>query len=212
MLSQALKQRLGVKLLHDQEGAVAVELAFALPVVIMLLVGAFELGGVMITETLMEGAVRQASRVGMTNYKEGNLSREQTILKILDEDTLGFVDINKAVVTQLVYSNFSDIGKPEPLTVDVNGNGKYDEADGDEYTDINGNAQWDEDMGKAGLGGAGDVVVYTVKYSYPSLTGILSPLFGNDGTLTLTASTAIRNEPFGSGGLSGGGGGGGSGG
>ena len=206
MLSQALKQRLGVKLLDNQDGAVAVELAFALPVIILLLVGAFELGGVMITEMLMEGAVRQASRVGMTNYQEAGLTREQTILKILDEDTLGFVDIDHAVVTQLVYDDFSDIGKPEPLTVDVNGNGQYDAADGDEYTDINGNAQWDADMGAAGLGGAGAVVVYTVKYNYPSLTGILSPLFGNDGTLTLTASTAIRNEPFGSGGLSGSGG------
>lgn len=202
MLSRLLKPARDRSILGNQDGAVAVELAFALPVVILLLVGCFELGGIMITEILMEGAVRQASRVGMTNFNANGLTRQQTILKILDKDTMGFVDINKAVVTQLVYDSFNDIGKPEPLTVDVNGNGVYDEADGDQYTDINGNAQWDADMGAAGLGGAGDVVVYTVKYTYASLTGILSPLFGKDGTITLTASTAIRNEPFGSGGAS----------
>jgi len=182
------------KVLRDERGAAAIETALALPIVIMVLVGAFELGGIMITEVLMEGAVRQASRIGMTNDSYSGLTREQTIREILQEGTLGFVDIDKATVKKLVYTDFSSVGKPEPLTYDANGNGRWDP--GDTYVEINGNGQWDEDMGKEGLGGPGDVVLYSVSYDYHSMTGLLSPLFGADGAITLKASTVIRNEPF----------------
>lgn len=190
----------------DRRGASAVELAFALPVLIAVLVGAFELGGIMLTEVLMEGAIRDASRKGMTGNQPTGKSREEMILDTIDSRTLSFVDTDQAVISQLVYDNFSDIGKPEPLTKDVNGDGDYDSGDGDEYVDINGNGQWDQDMGAAGLGGPGDVVVYTITYDLASLTGVFTPLYGKDGTIRLTASTAIRNEPFGAGAAGGGGG------
>jgi Flp pilus assembly protein TadG len=183
-----------LKVLRDERGAAAIETALALPIVITVLVGAFELGGIMITEMLMEGAVRQASRIGMTNDNYTGLTREETIREILQEGTLGFVNIDDATVKKLVYEDFDSVGKPEPLTVDVNGNGSYDT--GDTYVDINGNSQWDADMGAEGLGGPGDVVLYSVSYNYHSMTGLLSPLFGDDGTITLKASTVIRNEPF----------------
>lgn len=185
------------RMLADRRGASAVELAFALPVLIGVLIASFELGAIMLTEMLMEGAVRDASRLGITGGATGDQSRQELILDTIDSRTLHFVDTDKAVITQLVYESFADIGKPEPLTTDVNGDGDYDEGDGDEYADINGNGEWDEDMGAAGLGGPGDVVVYTVTYDLPSLTGVFSPLYGDDGTIRLTASTAVRNEPFG---------------
>lgn len=193
------------RMLGDRRGASAVEAALALPVLIAVLIGAFELGGIMLTEILMEGAVRDASRAGITGNNPQGKTREELIMEVLDSRTLSFVDTDKAVIRQLVYENFADIGKPEPLTKDVNGDGDYD-AGQDEYVDINGNGQWDADMGAAGLGGPGDVVVYTVTYDLPSLTGVFSPLYGEDGTIRLTASTAVRNEPFGS--KSGGSGGG----
>lgn len=190
--------------LTDRQGASAVELAFALPVLIAVLVGAFELGAIMLTEMLMEGAIRDASRMGMTGNTPTGQTREEMILGAIDNSTLNFVDTNKAVIRQLVYDNFSDIGKPEPFT-DENNNDSYDA--GEPFVDINGNGQWDSDMGAVGLGGPGDVVVYTVTYDLPSITGVFSSLYGEDGTIRLTASTAIRNEPFGN--NSGGGGGGG---
>lgn len=189
------------RVLTDRQGASAVELAFALPVLIAVLVGAFELGAIMLTEILMEGAIRDASRMGMTGNTPSGQSREDMILEAIDNRTLNFVNTNKAVIRQLVYSEFDEIGQPEPFT-DENDNGIYDS--GEPFVDINGNGQWDQDMGAAGLGGPGDVVVYTVTYDLPSLTGVFSPLYGEDGTIRLSASTAIRNEPFGA---SGGGGG-----
>ncbi len=72
-------------------------------------------------------------------------------------------------------------------------NGQIDPG---EYVDINGNNQWDADMGAAGAGGPGAVVVYKVKYDWPLLTGLLTPLLGQNGYVTLSVSTAVRNEPF----------------
>ena len=53
-------------------------------------------------------------------------------------------------------------------------------------------------MGAAGLGGAGDIVLYTLRYDWSLLTGLLDPLMGDDnGVMQLAASIVVRNEPFG---------------
>jgi hypothetical protein len=65
------------------------------------------------------------------------------------------------------------------------------------FVDVNGNGQWDDDMGKAGLGNPGDVVVYTVTYPWPIMTPLMKPIIGN--SITLTARSVVRNEPYGTG-------------
>ena len=37
---------------------------------------------------------------------------------------------------------------------------------------------------------------YKVKYDWPLLTGLLTPLLGQNGYVTLSVSAAVRNEPF----------------
>ena len=113
-------------------------------------------------------------------------------MNALKRDTLGLINVNNATITHKVYQNFGDIGKAEPYT-DQNGNGQYDV--GEPYVDVNGNGKWDSDMGVAGLGGPGQVVLYTITYDWTSWTHLIEPLFGKDGQITLTASTAVRNEP-----------------
>jgi Flp pilus assembly protein TadG len=176
-----------------KRGAALVEFAFALPIVIIVLAGTLDLGLVLFADILLEGAVRDTSRLGITGYAPTSESRDNMILKALKSDTLGLIDTNKAVITHKVYDSFADIGKPEPYT-DENGNGSYDV--GEPYNDVNGNGKWDSDMGVAGLGGSGDIVLYTVTYDWTTWTHLVAPLFGKDGKITLTASTAVRNEPY----------------
>ena len=45
-------------------------------------------------------------------------------------------------------------------------------------------------------GEGGDVVLYRVDYEWPLLVGLLAPVFGNDGKVPLSASVAVRNEPY----------------
>ena len=60
------------------------------------------------------------------------------------------------------------------------------------YSDFNNIGQ--AGQGTAGLGGPGDVVVYTVSYPWTIMTPIVSAVIGN--TITLSSSTVVRNEPY----------------
>ena len=71
-------------------------------------------------------------------------------------------------------------------------------ADGEStaYVDENGSGQWEADVGKAGNGGAGDVVIYTVRATYTPLFKI--PFMSETwNSRTMTASAVKKNQPFG---------------
>ena len=67
-------------------------------------------------------------------------------------------------------------------------------AAGVNFQDINGNGVWDQDMGIAGLGNPGDVVVYTVSYPWQIMTPVVQGIIGN--TFNISARTVVRNEPY----------------
>ena len=181
------------RLLCARDGVAAMEFALAAPVVILTITGLIELSMVMFVTSLMEGGIRDASRFGITGYVPPGTTREEQIQKIIGDATIGLIDMASAMVQTKVYPSFGDVGKPEPFT-DTNANGVHDA--GEPYTDINGNGQWDADMGQAGVGGPGDVVLYTITADWHLLTPLMVPLMGNGGTMSLSASVAVRNEPY----------------
>lgn len=182
------------RLWRRDEGTTALEFALVAPVLITTVVGIMEISMILIVSALIEGGLRDAARFGITGYVPQGTTREDKIKSIIADATIGLVDMSKVEVQTLVYPSFADIGKPEPYT-DTNGNGQYDI--GEPFTDINGNGQWDPDMGAAGLGGPGDVVLYKVRYKLPTLTLLLVPVIGgDDGKINLSASIAVRNEPY----------------
>jgi Flp pilus assembly protein TadG len=181
------------RLTGDRTGIAALEFALAAPVVTMSVAGLMELSMVMFVNSLMEGGLRDASRYGITGYIPPGTTRELQIKKILGDATIGLVDMAAADITTKVYPSFDDVGKPEPFT-DSNANGAYDA--GEAYTDINGNGQWDSDMGKAGLGGPGAIVVYQISADWSLLTPLMVPFMGSNGKMRLSASVAVRNEPY----------------
>ena len=112
-------------------------------------------------------------------------------MAIVEKNTLGLIDLDELVMTTMVYENFGDVGQPEPFT-DDNANDAYDA--GEDFNDVNGNGVWDEDMGAAGLGGPGDVVVYQMSYDWDIIIPMFEPFFGE--SISLDANIAVRNEPF----------------
>ena len=177
-----------------RKGLTAVEFALAAPLVFMTVAGIFELAMVMFVSTLSEGALREASRFSITGFIPPGKTREERILEILGEHTIGLVDMDAAAIDYKVYPTFDDIGKPEPFTDNAPANGTYDA--GEAYQDINGNGQWDSDMGAAGLGGPGDIVLYTIEYDWEMMTPLVAPFMGTGGKLRLKSSVAVKNEPF----------------
>lgn len=175
-------------------GAAAIEFAFAFPVVLMLVMGIMEISMVLFVSSTMEGGLRDASRFGITGNMPAGMTREQAIVNIVNDRTLGVLNLTTADVRMRVYKTFDQVGQPEPVTNDVNGNGQYDPGDG--YTDVNGNGQWDADMAKSGAGASGDIVVYDLAVDWPLFTPYLSPFIGQNGLVSLDASIAVRNEPW----------------
>ncbi|MCC7047132.1 MAG: pilus assembly protein [Alphaproteobacteria bacterium] len=180
------------KLRRDSRGATAVEFGFIAPALFVVAWGTVELGMTLLANTLLEGSVREAARAGLTGYTPSGMNRQDYIKNIVKENTIGLIDMNKLTIETKVYSSFADIGKPEPFT-DTNGNGARDGSEA--FVDINGNGQWDADMGVAGLGGPGDIVVYTLKYDWVLFAGYGQKIFGVN-SFPLRASVAIRNEPY----------------
>ncbi len=189
--SNRCSKRLGV--MFCDAGQAMVEFALLVPALLGLLCGILEFSGILFAQTLLEGGAREASRYGITGAAEEDIGREAAILQIIDDNTFGVIDIDELDIETLVYASFGDVGQPEPFT-DENGNGVFDS--GEAFDDINGNGAWDEDMGVAGLGGPGDVVVYRLSYDWEIMIPMFQPFFGND--IALDASIAVRNEPFGS--------------
>lgn len=182
------------RLRRNRKGSAVTEFAIAAPVVIMATVGIIEFSMILFVSSLLEGGLREASRFGLTGFQPNGLTREERILKIVEDHTHGLVDGTAVNLSTLVYPSFDSIGQPEPFT-DENSNGTFDA--GEPYMDINGNNQWDPDMGAAGLGGPEDIVLYTIEYDWPLMTGMLNGFVGNDGKIGLRASVVVRNEPYG---------------
>jgi Flp pilus assembly protein TadG len=180
-----------LRLALGDKGKAIVEFALVAPAFLAITLSILEFSGIMFVQTLLEGGAREASRYGITGQQPDGISRDDMILQIVSENSFGIIDMDELAMDTKVYSNFSEVGQPEPFT-DQNDNDAYDS--GEPYTDSNGNGSWDDDMGAAGLGGPGDVVVYSMSYDWPIMIPLFQPLFGDH--VTLQANIAVRNEPF----------------
>ncbi len=181
------------RLVDDRRGVSALEFAIGGAAFLMAMVAVMELGMVMFLSSSLEGGLREASRFGLTGYTPPGTTREQAIQDIVAENTYGLVDPATLQISYKVYPNFESIGQSEPFDDTSPANGTYDP--GESFQDINGNGQWDADMGTVGLGGPGDIVVYTVRFDWRLMTPLFEP-FIDGGTLPIEASVAVRNEPY----------------
>ena len=174
-------------LARDDRGATIIEFALVAPVLVMLLMGLFDMGYNLYTAAVLQGAIQKAAR---DSTIEG---ATPAALDAKVSDTVHQIAPNAALVfDRKNYSSFSEIGTPEDFT-DINGDGACDA--GEPYEDANGNGTWDTDRGREGQGGARDAVLYTVKVSYPHAFPI-GGLIGFSGEENMQTSTVLRNQPY----------------
>lgn len=176
-------------LLTNRKGATVLEFALVIPVVCTLLAAGFELGYRVYLGAIVQGALLEASRrasigdateqqiEGIVRSRVATLSNASNVKEIKKEN----------------FYNFSNVGKPEKLQFDKNGNGTYDALE-DCYEDANNNNSYDY-QANAGLGTADDIIRYTVKVEYPNIMPVRR-LFGWGNKQVITASTVLRNQPF----------------
>ncbi|MCH7628694.1 MAG: pilus assembly protein [Proteobacteria bacterium] len=172
-----------------REGATAAEFALVLPVLVSVLMGMFDMGYNMWATTILQGAVQQAARASTLESASGQTATIDAkvtarVQQLVPSATLAF--------KRKAYTNFSNVSTPEDYT-DTNANGACD--NGEAFEDANGNGVWDADRGVTGLGGARDAVLYSATMSYPRAFP-MAALVGLSSTVSTTATTVLRNQPF----------------
>lgn len=181
-----------------ETGAAVVEFALALPPLVILIIGMFEVAVAMFMSTSVENGLREASRYGITGDAPAGLTREAQILGIIEKNSYGMLDPATTHITFMKYDSFQDVGQPEPFTdtpaPSPKHNGQYDA--GENFVDLNGNGKWDADRGVAGVGNSGEVVRYKVTYEWRLMTPLLSGMLGKNGVFHMSASVVVRNEPY----------------
>jgi hypothetical protein len=189
----------------DDRGVAIVEFALVMPILLIMTFGTIEIGLIMAAQSTMEGGLKEASRYGITGQSPTDTTRIDKIRDILKMHSLGLVDMDEAKIIIKTFPSFSQIGEMEPLK-DTPApiededpspcyNGRYDaDCPGETFTDVNANGIWDQ-IGTDSAGAAGEVVAYTVTVPWHILTPFAGPLMSDTGTINLTSTIVVRNEP-----------------
>ncbi len=179
------------RLVRNNRGATIVEFALIAPALLITLMGLFDLAYNMYTAQQLQGAIQNAARQSTLEGASTNVSNIDAIVTRSVHAVAG-----NAVLTfdRTAYASFSSVARPEDYT-DVNSDGTCN--DGEPFEDANGNGVWDADSGSSGFGGARDAVLYTVTVVYPRAFPIAKLIPGQTDNFTLTATTVLRNQPYG---------------
>lgn len=174
---------------QDRRGVTVTEFGLIAPTFLLLLLGVFDLGFTVYARAILDGAVQKAGR-------DASLESGGSALDTIDErvrENLGPL-ANDAEIdpVRLSYQDFAKVGLPEQFE-DGNNNGIRDP--GECFIDENSNGVWNADLGKEGLGGARDVVLYTVSMRYRRKFPLYGVIGLSDYT-TIKSATVLRNQPF----------------
>lgn len=179
------------RLASDRRGATVIEFTLIAPVMLLLLMGLFDLCYRSYAQSILNGAVQSAGRRATL---EGNASGTSTAA--IDNVVVSQVRVIAKGLhwesSRQHYQAFGEV-RGEPFD-DSNHNGQYDA--GECYSDINGNRNWDANPSQDGQGGANDITLYKITITYPRLF----PLYGLMGLppeQTIEAQTLLKNQPYG---------------
>lgn len=164
-----------------------IEFAIAAPVLLVMLLGIWDMGHMAYLTAILHGAVQQVAR--NDSLEGADTTKADTyVSNIVRTVAPGATVAGK----RMSYYDFTDIKRAEAWN-DKDGDGKCDNSE--TYTDENRNGQWDADIGSSTNGGANDVVLYTVTVTYTPVFYIPFMSSGNKPR-TLTASVVHKNQPF----------------
>ena len=179
------------RLSRDERGVTVIEFALIAPVLMLLLMGLFDLSYNMYTTEMLQGAIQNASR---NSSMEGAAGREAALDATVTKAVRAVSPNAVLAFDRQSYASFTDAGRPEDYS-DVDSSGTCN--NGEPFEDANGNGTWDTSTGTAGFGGARDAVLYTVTVTYQRAFPVAGFIPGQSNDFTLSASSVLRNQPYG---------------
>ncbi len=179
------------RLRSDESGATLTEFGLVAPILILMLMGIFDMAHSQYTAAQINGAMQKAGRdltLESAGSQQANIDQ-----RVIDQ--IKTVVPNNATVTleKLSHFDFSDVGEAEDFTDEAPLDGICN--NGEVFEDSNGNGQWDANRGQSGIGGARDAVLYEATVEWKRLFPVAG-LIGMSENMTLKASTVLRNQPY----------------
>jgi len=175
----------------------AVEFGLILVPFCLLILGGLELAHQIYVRSVVSGALTDVGRrAGVEDpmFAAAGATLEERIENTLRDQIEPIVSDSAQIrISTSNFYDFSGIGNPEKLMTDHNANGAFDI--GDCWEDLNENGRYDTDTGRAGIGGADDVVFYRVEVTQNHLFPIQA-FIGLSDSYTVVAETAVRNQPY----------------
>jgi len=110
--------------LQSQYGGTAVELAFVIPILVLLIFGIIEFSLLIYNKTMITNAAREGARYGVVWAPEENLRMTQSNIQLVVENFLGnrlisFNPDNTDAIAVVTNGACGDFDVYEPLTVTV---------------------------------------------------------------------------------------------
>ncbi len=184
------------RLARDQKGALAVEMAFVGPPFLLLLAAIFELGLTLTTQSLLDGAARDAARLIRTGQVQTQGSPIGTFQNLLCSDMSSIISASecdsKVLFEVQIFTSFGTVSFT-PCTLNANQTGTGTAC-------------------QFSPGAGGQIIGVQVNYPRPFIipwvgaclsggscwTGVGSANGTNPGagTATLTSTVIFQNEPF----------------
>jgi Flp pilus assembly protein TadG len=157
--------------MRERKGQTIVEFALVLPIIFLMIFGLIDLGVMFYVNLTMQQAVREGARASVVGSSSGGPTQRAALIQTIRANSNGLYDKDAH-------------GSPQLTT----------------YIVTPGSSAFKNFTG-SDIGGAGQIVMVQLDYTWPLLTHILSPFFTND-EYSFTVKATMRNEQF----LSGGGG------
>ena len=182
---------------RDERGIAATEFALLVIPMCLVLMGGLDMGVQVYYKSQLQGALNDVARTATVETPVISTAGASLDLRIENaiKARVGTLIKNPTyTITKTNYYRYANIGQPERLTTDVNGNGRYDSA-ADCYEDSNGDGRYSTSTARTGRGGADDIVIYEVTVRANRLLPVMG-LFGASPQYVMTARTSARNQPF----------------
>ncbi|PNU05763.1 TadE/TadG family type IV pilus assembly protein [Novosphingobium guangzhouense] len=182
----SLRDRI-LRLRAAEQGSAVIEFAVAAPVLLLLLIGIYDMAHRAYLTAILHGAVEEAAR--QDGLESADNAKADAYVEAMVKRVAPGADVK---FKRLSYYDFADLKRAETWN-DKNANGRCD--NGEAYTDENRNGKWDADIGTENESGGNDVVLYTATVTYTPV--FIVPFMPNSTSQrTLTASTVHKNQPY----------------
>ena len=176
------------RLRSEESGVTILEFALVAPVMLLLLLGFFDLGYRAYAQSVLQGALHDAARMATV----GGYSMTQIDSRVKTRLS-NFATRSTVTTAADSYYQFSGVSQPELIVGDTTPIGSYNP--GDCFEDQNSNNAYDTDRARSGTGGSDDIVRYRVTITFPRVFP-LGTLMGWPSSQTLTSETVLRNQPY----------------